>query len=115
MRGREAQLAGRADVDRDGRVVRPLAPHHPFDQDGGGVRGERAGPGHQPIRGGALGISTAPSARHATQPMLCSPKWDSPRAAVSTPGRSASADCTATSAATSPRGGPTASGMCARS
>src|SRR5215217_2543707 len=36
--------------------------------------------------------------------MLCSPKWERMRAPASTPGRSASADCTATNAASSPRG-----------
>src|SRR6185503_16034584 len=63
------------------------------------------------------GCSSAPSAATESQPMLCSPKCERARAPASTPGRSASADCTATRAASSPRGahartaGPTLEGQ----
>ena len=51
-----------------------------------------------------LGCSSAPSTAATTShPMLCSPKCESARAPGSTPGRSASADWTATNAASSPR------------
>src|SRR5262245_40753057 len=47
--------------------------------------------------------------------MLCSPKWDNPRAAATTPGLPTRADCTATRAAVSPRGGADWSTMAPRS
>ncbi len=49
MRGRETEPAGGADVDHDGGMMRPFAPHDALDDDGGGVRDERPGPGRKPI------------------------------------------------------------------
>ncbi len=55
-----------------------------------------------PVASRAAAARRAPAT--ASQPRLCSPKCERARAPASTPGRSASADCTATSAASSPRG-----------
>src|ERR1700733_7589199 len=68
---------------------------------GGGATAPAPAPS-QPRR--RVGCRIAPIADTASQPRLCSPKYDMARATASAPGRSANADCTATSTATSPLG-----------